>query len=285
MRLITLTVIIVIVTAFFVGIHSTEARVTLTHSPEQVIQGEPLEIILKGTRKTDTVSVMFNNTLVPMTQYNKMLVGFVPISITKSIGDYNIQANVGKQTFNNIVKVIKREKFEAQLGIPQKLGGNTTASQKQLVNTLAIENQSLLNLGTENKSLWKKSFIFPVDNPIVTDPYGYSRLTGAYTITHKGTDFRAPTGTKVYTVNDGVVRMARLGRNYGNTIVIDHGNGVQSFYMHLSEINVKVGDVISRGEIIGLSGMTGYAEAVHLHFTLRINDTSIDPMKFLGFFQ
>lgn len=280
LRIITLTLIFSLI-----GIHSTEAKATLSFLPEKILQGEPLEIILKGTRKTDTVSVMFNNSVVPMTQYNKMLVGFVPISITKSVGDYNIQANVGKQTLNKIVKVIKREKLEAPLGIPQKLGGNTTASQKQLVNTLAIENQSLLNLGTENYALWKKSFIFPVDNPVVTDPYGYSRLTGAYTITHKGTDFRAPTGTKVYAVNDGVVRMARLGRNYGNTIVIDHGNGVQSFYMHLSEIRVKVGDVISRGDIIGLSGMTGYAEAAHLHFTLRINDVSIDPMVFLGFFK
>jgi murein DD-endopeptidase MepM/ murein hydrolase activator NlpD len=264
---------------------TTEARVTLTHSPDQVIQGEPVEIILKGTKKTDQVSVMFNNVQVPMTVYKKMLVGFVPISITKDIGNYNIQANVGDKVLKDSVQVIKREKYEAPLGIPKKLGGNTAASQKQLVDTLAIENQGLLNLGTNPNALWKKAFIFPVYNPVVTDNYGYSRLTGAYTITHKGTDFRAPLGTEVFAVNDGVVKIARSGRNYGNTIVIDHGQGIMSFYMHLSKMNVRVGDTITRGDTIGLSGQTGYAEAAHLHFTLRINDTSIDPIVFLSFFK
>ncbi len=55
--------------------------------------------------------------------------------------------------------------------------------------------------------------------------------------------------------------------------------------MHLSKINVEPGKHVERGEEIGLSGMTGYAESPHLHFTLRINDTSIDPMVFFGFFE
>ncbi len=122
-------------------------------------------------------------------------------------------------------------------------------------------------------------------DPFVTDSFGYSRLTGAYTLTHKGTDFRAPTGTKVFAINDGEVKIARLGRNYGNTIVIDHGNGVQSFSMHLSDMKMEAGDKVKRGELIGLSGMTGYADAAHLHFTLRINDVSIDPEVFFGFFK
>jgi murein DD-endopeptidase MepM/ murein hydrolase activator NlpD len=280
----TAIILIILLTSILLAPQS-EAKVRLIVVPDKVMQGEPLEIMVQGAKKNDAVAVMFASSSVAMNAYDKKLVGFVPIDINKKVGTYAVHAVVAGRSYDATVEVVKREKLEAPLGIPQKLGGNTTASQKQLVNTLAIENQSLLNLGTESRALWMKSFIFPVDNPIVTDPYGYSRLTGAYTITHKGTDFRAPTGTRVYAVNDGVVRMARLGRNYGNTIVIDHGNSVQSFYMHLSEIKVKVGDVISRGEIIGLSGMTGYAEAAHLHFTLRINDTSIDPMKFLGFFQ
>lgn len=289
MRPIILTTLIVIVIAFFVGIHSTEARITLTHSPDQVIQGEPIEIVLKGTKKRDEVSVTFDGTPVPMSSYDKKLVGFVPTSITKPIGDYVIAAEVKQKSrshsYTDTVSVVTREKYEAPLGIPQKLGGNTAKSQKQLVDTLAIENQSLLGLGTEASALWKEAFAYPVADPIVTDPYGYSRQTGAYSITHKGTDFRAPVGTEILAVNDGVVKLAQYGRNYGNTIVIDHGNGVQSFYMHLSRLDVAVGDEVECGEVIGLSGQTGYAEGPHLHFTLRINDVSVDPMVFFGFFQ
>lgn len=288
-RTITAIALILIIIAGYTISSTTEARITLTHSPDQVTQGEPIEIVLKGTKKRDEVTVTFDGTPVPMSSYDKKLVGFVPTSITKSIGDYVITAEVKQQSrshsYTDTVHVIARPKYEAPLGIPQALGGNTAKSQKQLINTLAVENQSLLNLGTEMGALWRKAFTYPVADPVVTDPYGYSRQTGAYTITHKGTDFRAPVGTEVLAVNDGVVRVARYGRNYGNTIVIDHGNGVQSFYMHLSRLDVAVGDEVERGDVIGLSGQTGYAEGPHLHFTLRINDVSVDPMVFFGFFQ
>jgi murein DD-endopeptidase MepM/ murein hydrolase activator NlpD len=282
---------ILILGVFAIGTRETEAKVTVSFEPEKVIQGQPLQISVKGKRSGETVVVTFASSSVPMTEYSGKLVGFVPIDIAKKTGMYDVKVvlkdskNRTNQTLNRQVQVIAREKYEAPLGIPQKLGGNTSAAQKQLVDTLAIENQSLLNLGTQNKAAWKKAFIYPVKNPVVTDPYGYSRLTGAYTITHKGTDFRAPEGTEVIAVNDGEVKLAQLGRNYGNTLVIDHGNGVQSFYMHLSRMDVKVGNKVKRGEVIGLSGKTGYAEAAHLHFTLRINETSIDPEVFLGFFK
>ncbi|MEN9647443.1 MAG: hypothetical protein RLY57_247 [Candidatus Parcubacteria bacterium] len=285
MKKLLLIIPIAAVLIYFFTYSNTEARVTLTHSPDQVIQGEPIQITLKGTKKRDNVSVTFGDTSVPMSMYDKKLVGFVPTSITKPVGDYTVTATVGSKTLTDTISVITREKYVAPLGIPQTLGGNTAKSQKQLVDTLALDNQSLLGLGTESSALWKKAFAYPVADPIVTDPYGYSRQTGAYSITHKGTDFRAPVGTEVLAVNDGVVKLAQYGRNYGNTIVIDHGNGVQSFYMHLSRSDVVVGDEVERGDVIGLSGQTGYAEGPHLHFTLRINDVSIDPMVFFGFFQ
>jgi murein DD-endopeptidase MepM/ murein hydrolase activator NlpD len=106
-----------------------------------------------------------------------------------------------------------------------------------------------------------------------------------YSITHKGTDFRAVEGTPVLAMNRGVVRLVQEGRNYGKTVIIDHGLGLQTFYMHLSKINVKVGELVLSGQIIGLSGMTGYAEAAHLHTTVRIGEVSIDPVRFLGLFD
>lgn len=165
--------------------------------------------------------------------------------------------------------------------IPAALGGNGAASQTALVSTLASENKKLVDLFSQKKALWSLPFIPPVTNPIVTDIFGYSRQGSTVAITHKGTDYRAPVGTPVYAMNRGVVRMSRLFRNYGNTVVVDHGLGVMTFYMHLSRVRVAEGQLVQRGQLLGLSGDTGYVSAPHLHLTVRINGASIDPEAFL----
>jgi murein DD-endopeptidase MepM/ murein hydrolase activator NlpD len=154
-----------------------------------------------------------------------------------------------------------------------------------LVNSLEEENKSLVGIETASKALWDESFIYPLKDPIVTDDYGYSRSTVGQHISHKGTDFRANETTPVLAMNDGIVRVVQEGRNYGKTVVIDHGLGLQTFYMHLSRIDVEQGEKVRRGERIGMAGQTGYAEAAHLHLTVRINDVSIDPVVFLGLFK
>ena len=133
--------------------------------------------------------------------------------------------------------------------------------------------------------LWTKKFIPPLATTFIVDPYGYSRKTGDYTIAHKGTDFRAEEGTAVYAMNRGVVRLAKKSPIYGNMVVIDHGLGLMTFYLHLSKITVMQGELIEQSKILGYSGQTGYALGPHLHLSIRINNQSIDPVKFMALFQ
>ena len=171
------------------------------------------------------------------------------------------------------------------MGIPESLGGNTKAAGKDLVNNLASENFIISNLQSASSTLWSKAFVAPLKTLVVTDPYGYNRNTVGYSILHKGTDFRAATGTEVFAMNAGVVKVSRLFTVYGNTIIIDHGNGIMTLYMHLSKLNVREGDRVKTGQLIGLSGKTGYAEAAHLHVSIKVGGISIDPVKFLKFFN
>jgi murein DD-endopeptidase MepM/ murein hydrolase activator NlpD len=141
----------------------------------------------------------------------------------------------------------------------------------------------------KDKAIWKSSFSYPLiattsKGLTVTDPYGYNRKTGENTITHKGTDFRALKGTPVYAINRGVVRTAKLYTVYGNTVVVDHGLGLTSLYMHMSRILVVPGQLVEKGMLIGYSGDTGYAEAPHLHISIKIDNVSVDPMKFFELF-
>ncbi len=180
------------------------------------------------------------------------------------------------------ITILEKEKpIFALPPIPSVLGGNSAQSQKTLVSTLASENAKLANLFSQKKALWKLPFVPPVSQPIVTDVFGYSRQGSAVTVTHKGTDYRAPIGTPVYAMNRGVVRVSRLFRNYGNTVVVDHGLGVMTFYMHFSRIRVAEGQLVARGQLLGFSGDTGYVSAPHLHLTVRVNGASVDPESFL----
>jgi murein DD-endopeptidase MepM/ murein hydrolase activator NlpD len=104
-------------------------------------------------------------------------------------------------------------------------------------------------------------------------------------IAHKGTDFRATEGTEVMSINKGIVRLAKEFPVSGNTIVIDHGLGLSSIYMHLSKIQVKENDIVEAGQIIGLSGQTGNVLGAHLHLSIKIGGISIDPIKFLKIFD
>jgi murein DD-endopeptidase MepM/ murein hydrolase activator NlpD len=98
---------------------------------------------------------------------------------------------------------------------------------------------------------------------------------------HTGMDFTAPLGTKVYATGNGVVigKLISL-RGYGNEIVIDHGFGYASRYAHLSEFNVRVGQKVQRGDVIGFVGSTGMSVANHLHYEIELNGVKIDPVNY-----
>jgi len=129
---------------------------------------------------------------------------------------------------------------------------------------------------------WKGSFDRPVTAEI-SDVFGVQRVfNGAVQSTHQGLDFRVPTGTPVSAVNGGTVILARPLYFEGNCIVIDHGQGLLTLYLHLSEFRVKEGEQVSKGQPIGLSGGTGRATGPHLHLAVRWQGVYLNPATLLS---
>jgi murein DD-endopeptidase MepM/ murein hydrolase activator NlpD len=259
----------------------------LTVTPEKPLQGEPMIIKIENLNDLSKISqITFNKQILKPFLFKNTVTALYGVDLNFKSGEYLLSVDFPNGTkLEKKIVVGASKKYEAPLGIPEKLGGNSTTSQTNLVNTLAIENKQLASLNTGKKSFWTNDFIYPVLKPFVTDPYGYTRITGQYSIAHKGVDFRANETTKVTAVNRGVVRLVKTFRNYGKTVVVDHGLGLMSFYMHLSKIKVNQGELVLPGQLIGYAGQTGYAEQPHLHLTIRINNISIDPMKFLDLFK
>jgi murein DD-endopeptidase MepM/ murein hydrolase activator NlpD len=259
---------------------------TISLAASSGLQGNPVKIIILGTKNVDDIiSVVIDGTNLPVFSYQDTVQSVYGIDLNHKTGDFPIEVKLkDRATISGTLAVIERKKPTYEFTIPESLGGTNPAGEKNVVTLLAKESQALKNLATNPKKLWVQTFIYPTQSPIITDPYGYNRDTGTLTIIHKGTDFRAPVGTPVYAINRGVVRLIETFSIYGKTVVIDHGQGIQSFYMHLSKISAPLGTVVSQGQKIGESGATGYAESPHLHLTVRANGVSIDPIAFFSLY-
>lgn len=176
-------------------------------------------------------------------------------------------------------------------GIKQKLEGPPgIASEGRLVPTVheslveydflrgyhGVSNTFVRRLQTNvQPSIW------PVEGRLMggfglrTDPFSGE---GAM---HTGVDISAPTGTVVSTTADGIVAFTGWSNGYGRLIVVDHGNGMQTYYAHLSHIGVLEGQAVRRGDPIGAVGSTGRVTAPHLHYEVRQGGTPINPYHYL----
>ncbi|NLJ71315.1 MAG: peptidoglycan DD-metalloendopeptidase family protein [Clostridiaceae bacterium] len=114
---------------------------------------------------------------------------------------------------------------------------------------------------------------------MITSYFGY-RTFGGYSDFHTGTDIGAPTGTPVVAPAPGTITYAGWMDVGGNTVMIDHGNGMTSMYCHLSGFGCSVGQVVSTGETICYIGSTGFSTGPHLHYEIRINGVSVDPLTY-----
>ena len=182
----------------------------------------------------------------------------------------------GKEnTLRRTVRVIPVDYPKQELTLPEKM----VTPPQDVYDRIAAEGEQT----TEAKNtvsaqrMWQLPLFRPVDG-IVLSVYGSRRiLNGKPKNPHRGLDFRSPMGNPVKCVADGKVIL--VGDHYyaGNSVYVDHGNGVVSMYFHLSEPTVKEGDEVKRGQTVGLTGMTGRATGPHLHFSLSVLGELVDP--------
>jgi len=163
--------------------------------------------------------------------------------------------------------------------VPVKLGPDSGPFERQLIriNTTRAQVERL------NRTL----ALVPYRKPVI----GEVEFTSGFGVRsdpflgrpamHTGLDFRAATGDPVRATANGKVASSGWAGGYGRMVEVDHGNGLSTRYGHLSEINVKVGDVVKIGQVIGAVGSTGRSTGPHLHYETRIDGEAVDPQKFL----
>ncbi|MDO8556956.1 MAG: M23 family metallopeptidase [Candidatus Jorgensenbacteria bacterium] len=263
---------------------STSPAVRSSLSSKEPFQGDTV-VVSVFDKALIPRSAMFDGKTVSFFSYQDHVVSLLPISADKAPGTYFLDVVFQNgETMKRAIRVQKKSFPLVVLGIPKELG----MTSGQLVANLQTEKTQLMKvLGvTAPETFFSDTFIAPLDvAPRITSEFGELRQTGENQIRHLGIDLAAPLGTPVHAMNSGVVRDAYADTIYGNSILLDHGQGIFSLYMHLDTMKTKKGDNISRGDVIGTVGKTGYSTAEHLHLSFKINGMSVDPLRFIESFK
>ena len=183
-----------------------------------------------------------------------------------------------------IVKKVQKRKYDIQKidGLDEK----KVTPPEEVYERIKEENKLIGNVRAidSNLKFFKNKFIVPVENAIISGVYGSQRiLNGKPKWPHYGLDFAAEEGTKIKVMLDGIITLAEPDLYYtGGTLIVDHGHGISTLYMHMQKLLVKKGQNIKQGDVIGTVGSTGRATGAHLDVRLNWFQTRLDPATVLN---
>jgi murein DD-endopeptidase MepM/ murein hydrolase activator NlpD len=182
-------------------------------------------------------------------------------------------------SFEKKIRVERQRYPRALLKVPPRYTAPSPEDQREIEQDKETKAEAFKTLSPDRE--WKGSFEPPV-NAEISDVFGVERVfNGSVQSTHQGLDFRVSTGTSIAAVNRGRIILARPLFFEGNCVVIDHGQGLLTLYLHLSKFLVNEGDEVKKGQPIGLSGATGRATGPHLHLAVRWQGVYLNPQVLL----
>jgi murein DD-endopeptidase MepM/ murein hydrolase activator NlpD len=249
---------------------------------QTILQGNPEQGGLVEGKTQPGAMIKLDGHPVPLDPEGRFLLGFSREA--KESAELTIRLPDGKMETKQL-KITPRDwQIQRIDGLPEK---QVTPDPKTL-ERIKRENQLIVAARGKSvaQSLYLSGFIKPVEG-VVSGVFGSQRiLNGQPRAAHSGVDIAAVTGTPVLAAADGVVILAQPDLFYtGQTIMLDHGLGLNSVYAHLSAITVKLGQKIKRGEVIGKVGASGRATGPHLHWGLAWGEVRLDPERALAVFS
>ena len=259
----------------------------ISWSPARLESGSPVLFTIALDKAAGAVQGIWLNHPITFTKASdgNAWCALAGIDVEQAPGSYALDltatgANGEQWHATRQVTVLPAHYKTTTLHVEQKYVAPDAATLKLIAADKVIKDAAFAHQASE--PLWKGSFRSPVPfSP--TDSFGTRRMfNGELASIHRGTDFHAPSGTPVVAANDGVVIIAQGMFYEGNLVVIDHGQNFSTQYMHLSKIEVQVGEHVHKGERLGLSGATGRVTGPHLHFGVRWQGMYVDAVLLLG---
>jgi murein DD-endopeptidase MepM/ murein hydrolase activator NlpD len=255
---------------------------TIRHYPTRVVNGSPILFQVKAPGPVQSLQGSWegHELTFKFQPETKAWYAIGGVGLTTRPGTYALEViaetTAGRSTsFRQQIRVLRAKYRTVGLVVPTKFTEPDAAQLELIHKDQELKKQVFLR--TSSEAAWSTQFRPPVEAPI-SDNFGTERtFNGKVQSVHQGLDYRVLAGTPVSAVNDGTVILAQPLYYEGNCVVIDHGQGLLSIYMHLSEIQVTEGNKVERGQVVGLSGATGRATGAHLHVAVRWQGIYLDP--------
>lgn len=275
-----IAVLVLGVSALLQGIHSGTQIYVSSETPEQ---GDTVLVRVNGAYLAASGS--FNGKSIAFFRNgNSDWYAFLGIDADMNPGEYKILVSVPGRAMEKQISVQAKDFPFVKMNVPKELLDKGFTSQV-VADNIARDNSMVLDEILEKftpRSYISGPFSFPLRKVEQSGfCFGQWVRSGGYDMRHFGADLKVDVGTGVYAVNDGKVVLAKNLSNYGKTMVIDHGLGMFSLYLHLDTFIAKQGEDVANGQIIGESGESGYAAGPHLHFSIKNNMARVDPMLFI----
>jgi hypothetical protein len=209
----------------------------------------------------------------------------VGVDVEVAAGKYPLTIDVDLKdgthhTLHQDVPVEEAPYEKSTLRVPDKFVEPDAAALKIIAANKIVKDKAFAD--SAPKPQWSGNFLPPLRGAPEPDSFGNQRIfNGKLASVHRGLDYHAKPRTPVAAINSGRVVLARPLYYEGGCVIIDHGLGLMSLYMHLSKFEVSVGQRVRRGQIVGRSGATGRVTGPHLHLAVRWEGSYLDPAKLM----
>ncbi len=261
------------------------AGTTLRLSAPQASQGSLLLIEVRSTKPLAEVQGEWGGRSVPIWQEaarERQRKGLLAVDLEKAPGEYELkltgQTATGEKISCSAMVAVRKGMFATE---KLQVGKEFVEPDPEQVKRANEERQKLRDIfdHVTPERLWDGNFRIPLDGVTAGSNFGKRRiLNGNPGSPHGGMDLPGTTGTPVHAAQRGRVALAEELFFSGNTAVVDHGLGIYTFYGHLSEIDVKAGDAVETGTMLGKVGATGRVTGPHLHWGLTVERARVNPL-------
>ncbi len=262
---------------------SLQAESPISIAPGDVSQGELVKIELK--EEVPGGEVVFAGESYSLHTYNGNGTALIPVSYWLEPGEYTLSifsadgTPIDKLSLSVTEGNFSESFIEVDEEMEEQIDPEAPEKQKRRERDRELVYEARSDSSEDR--LWQKSFRWPLEGRITTE-FGATRYhNGELANRHNGIDIAAPQGTPVKSTNRGRVVLARDLLATGKTVIIDHGWNVFSSYLHFSELKASKGDMVEKGDVIGLVGETGFATGPHLHWSMSVKRVFVDPEDFL----
>ncbi len=269
--------LLVLVMLPFAASAASKKSPSIVLSPKKIGPGDILLVTVKNADgpidgSFDAKKIYFN----PSKDSYKAIVG---IDLLTEPGKYELAVNVNGKTVHRTVKVSKKKYPLQRLTLDKEMVELSPENEARVER----EQKRVAEFWPKQSDrLWSGDFVNPRPGEIST-VFGVKRLiNNTPKSPHTGVDVSAHEGDPVVAPNDAVVAMVDVLFFSGNTVILDHGQGIYSMFFHLSKVTVEPGKAVKKGETIGLVGHTGRATGPHLHWGVRVEGARVDPLELIN---